>query len=522
VPLVGTVGAAPAAATYAFTASDATPFTVTLTPLDGCGEGSSSGSGSGAPELVAALGYAPNASTHQWGSRAAPSAGAAEAIAVTWQEHFLPPPAATDFPVTFSLAALGGAASACRFSLLATSLPYARLEAGLPASLALAPGALAYALFSAPPRAPDGQVTGFTVSLTPPSPASLSPPPLLYVNVAAPSPGCPHCGFPACAPPQPAPCAPQRLRNVLPEWSTAGSGSAFEVAIQPHDAWFVPGAVYVVAVLMQQQQQQQGGGGSSSSSSSSSSSGDAPPALATLTVALADGATELLDGVPQPGLLRGGAGADGEYAFYFLTIVSLEVSVAVALTPGAVPLGGELDLYLSTNSSVPRPTAGAHSAAARGGPGRTAALEVPWAALHECPGSSVANAILCHVFIAVRCRACGGAPAAFTLTAEALARNATAMLLTPGLPQFNVVRASETLFYYAPLALPPGTPYSLLLNPHGVAKVYGYATTDGSRPSPTNPAARATARTSFSALESENLRPSSCSGPPSSMFLTMN
>jgi hypothetical protein len=264
------------------------------------------------------------------------------------------------------------------------------------------------------------------------------------------------------------------VRNAYPPWSTLGGGSAGMVDVETQDPWFVPGGTYVVAALLPPTPD--GGGGATAT------------ATATLLLTLSTAITPLIDGIATQGWAR----EDGEYSWYLFTVVSIDVAVRIALSPMATAPGGGVDLFVSSNSSNTRPTGdpkGGANAACHGGLGEDCVLELPWAALPECPGSSVAEAILCHVFVGVRAR--GGA-ATFTVLGEALKENATAILLLPGTPQFNVVRASDTVQYYALVNVPPGMPYYLLLNPHGVGKVYAYATTDGSRPSPTNPAAVST------------------------------
>lgn len=444
IPLTARVEAAPATARFTFVAADASPFYLVLTMLGG--------SQDAAPDLFLACGYVPNATTYGWESHAT----GGDLIRVTWREPFNNP-ASVSFPARFEIVVAGWTTPAS-FSLLYKSVSYAVLAPGVPQSLLAPAGALAYALFRVPPPSTDGGViVGFELST---APLSGDPAPAVWVNVAQQSIRCPHCGYPECTT---TPCDAQSVSNIYPPWSSEGSVDARAISVAPEDVYFQPGALYVIAILA------------------------AVDSEVTVTATATDGIALLSDGVPLPWAMSGGA-AD-TYSWFYLSIVSRDVDLLVAVTPDA----GSVDVFVSVNSKNSRPTANAFDKAAFGGVagGGGLAVSFAWSELPECPDSSFANAISCAAWIAVRVRG-GTGGANFYAVGEAAKPNASSIQLFPGVPQTGLLAASDTAYFYALISVAPSVEYSLLLNPHGTSKAYMYATTDGSRPSSTNPAARAT------------------------------
>ena len=444
VPLTARVEASPATARFTFFAADASPFYLVLTMFGG--------SADAAPDLFLARGYVPNATNFGWESHAT----GGDLVRVTWREPWNNP-ATVEFPARFEIL-IAGWNTAASFSLLYESVAYAVLAPGVPQMLLVTAGALSYALFRVPPPSSDGGViVGFELST---APLSGDPSPAIWVNVAAQSVGCPHCGYPECAT---TPCDAEAMSNIYPPWSSAGSVDARAISVAPEDVYFQPGALYAIAILA------------------------AVDSQVTVTATATDGIAILTDGVPLPWAMPGDA--TDSYSWFYLSIVSRDVTLLVAVTPVA----GSVDVFVSVNSSNPRPTADAFDKAALGGVagGGGLALSFAWSELPECPESSVANAISCSAWIAVRVRG-GTGGANFYTVGEAAKPNASSVQLFPGVPQTGLLAASDTQYFFALISVAPSVPYSLLLNPHGTAKAYMYATTDGSRPSSTNPTARAT------------------------------
>jgi hypothetical protein len=436
VPVTGTVQDS-TFAYFRYTAYAPTHFTVTATPLNG------------QPDLVMSVRTLPNATSSQWSSVRA----GGEVLSVQWTEPWLDPSRnPTSFPMDFfiGVAGYGGAAE---FTLLVDSNPFIVLADGVPQVALGSPAALTYFVFQLPPIGPAGELVGFSLALTP---LSGDPSPLMYVNTVnhTTTPVCSHCGWPYCR--SGPPCDASDIGNYNRHWSSEESRDAQYVEVDVTDPNYEAADQYVVAVLCAQ-----------------------AACEFSLTATYSDEASMLINQIPMFGAV-----GPGEYHWYALDIIHISVALTVVVTP----LDGLPELYVSVNSTVRRPTNSSYSKAAvpdgSGGSGGVLAVYFTWAELPECPDSSVNHVVYCHIYIGVL--GGSGVPAVYTVMADAARPNVTELLLVDGVPTSNVIVQGDIALYYALVAVGPTTEYSVTLNPHGTAKVDLFATTDGSRPSPTN------------------------------------
>lgn len=155
-----------------------------------------------------------------------------------------------------------------------------------------------------------------------------------------------------------------------------------------------------------------------------------------ITATFTDGIATLVNQIPQPGSVP-----PGQYRYYALDILNIDVELTVALTI----LSGTADLYVSVNSSNRRPTAAWYDQAFIGTGGDAAeAVVFSWDQLPECPDSSVEHTVFCHAYIGVCGRADSGADSnssvSYTIVADAAKPNQTAMLLMDGVPSAGVIK----------------------------------------------------------------------------------
>jgi hypothetical protein len=429
VEVPGRVAQTPAITYFRYTAADRAPFTVTLTTL------------TGDPDLIMAVGTRPNASFSQWSSRTP----AGEFISVQWTELWL---VGATFPADFYIG-VSGWDDSCAFTIVASSNPYTELASGVPQSAESKAGVLSYFLFNVPAADALGFAVGFAVSLTPTSGDSS---PLLFLNTVNHTGSCAHCGWPYCTT---TPCSSaDSVTAYNRDWSSLYSPTPLLVEVDTMNPYYETNTQYIIAVL---------------------SSVDSE---FTLTATYSSGAATLLNQVPMLGSASAQTGAG---TFYVLDILNIDVDLSIALTP----IAGIADVFVSVNSSNRRPSALAYDRSALGGSGEAEVVLFSWADLPECPNSSVADTIVCYVYIGVFARP-GGDNATYSIVADAAKPNQTAIMLVDGVPSVGVVRPADYNLYYTLINLPPTAVFSVTLNPYGTAKLDLYVTLDGSRPSPTN------------------------------------
>lgn len=151
IAIQGNVGQAPATAYYRYTAYDASPFTVTLTPL------------SGDPDLLLSFQARPNITSAQWTSRQP----AAEFISVQWTEPWIDPrKKIITFPADFYIGVTGWDDS-CAYTLVVDSMPYTQLSSGIPQAASTTGGLLQYFILQVPAPDVNGFAVGFSATISP-------------------------------------------------------------------------------------------------------------------------------------------------------------------------------------------------------------------------------------------------------------------------------------------------------------------------------------------------------------------
>ena len=360
----------------------------------------------GDPDVVVGLAPQPNISTALWRSYS----DGVEVLRFNFDGSDARLPRNTPgFPLTFYVGVygFGGPAS---FSIAATSMPYTTLPDGVPVTGTASPtDGLALYSFMVPPLPPGGALLdlAFEVTLIPLSGAGVS----AWVAVGQ---------FPTCV----SSCSSGAMAGY--SWSTASSTSLQRLLVSPGLGPFVANAPYGIAVLAY-----------------------AGPASFIIHASFLSAYTTLVAGVPVTGVAP-----DSNYTYYRLTLTTPNVDVAVTVTP----LSGDPDLVVSVHANNPRPTTGHMDKASTGGPGQSEFVSFAWNELDSACGAALAApGGSCDVFIGVYGF---DGDASYTIVASVNA-SASASLLEDGVPQSGAVARGEFAYYYARVAVPVNTTYSV-------------------------------------------------------------
>jgi hypothetical protein len=181
-----------------------------------------------------------------------------------------------------------------------------------------------------------------------------------------------------------------------------------------------------------------------------------------------------------PSVPETGAVSAGLYSYYKLSSSSYGQGMKITLTP----MSGDPDIFVSANSSNPRPDSKNFDKQGTGTSIETVLFQ--WSELIECqsalqpPGSPSIG--ICSLFVAVY----GWTNASYSIVGEIVDSNATSLIeLVDGQPQAGLVAAGQWTYFYTNINLPNTQTYSIYVRAiSGDADLY--VTTDGSTPSLTN------------------------------------
>jgi hypothetical protein len=254
--------------------------------------------------------------------------------------------------------------------------------------------------------------------------------------------------FPAlvCADPS---CETYSVSNA--DWSSGQSLANNELQISQYDPNYKAGISYVVGVISE--------GGASFQ----------------IIGAVGNTMKLLTPGVPETGAVSAGT-----YSYYKLSSSSYGEGMKITLTP----MSGDPDVYVSANSSNPRPDSKNFDKESSGSSIETVLFQ--WSELLECqsalqpPGSPSIGT--CFLFVAVY----GWTNASYSIVGEIVGSNATSLVeLVDGQPQAGLVAGGQWTYFYTNVNLPNTQTYSVYVRAiSGDADLY--VTTDGSFPSLSN------------------------------------
>jgi hypothetical protein len=305
-------------------------------------------------------------------------------------------------PCTYYIAVFGWRNPAT-FTITASTNVATFLPTGLPVQASAPAGGFAYFTFLSPADA-----SGIEFILTP---LSGAPDTLIFVgNDLDPTTG--RVYFPT--------------QTAHYSWTSGMSLARNEVQIPPTDPKYKPRSNYVVGIY--------------------SDSG----ATFILTGAGGNSIKTLTPSVPMQGSV-----ASGQYTYFRLTSSTYGAGMSVLLTP----LTGDPDLFVSANSSNPRPTSAKYDRKAVGS--GVERISFQWTDLPECVANLSpvgSNPGSCSIYIAVFGY---GANSTFTVVGDITYNSTQYTELVDGQPQGMTLAGGTWTYFYARVNFPPTQTYSV-------------------------------------------------------------